>query len=101
MPAAAAPFDSQAFTAANGIQCAYILAFGRLGTNALVNYLPGLRIGKKLQSQSLLSGEIVLVFGADALSARYAQALKFAGVSAQVLPASVIWVGLWCIAQIV
>ena len=111
MPAADAPFDLQAFVqglalARQGkglLQTAFsvrtLSLFDRLGANALTSYLSGLLIGEEIQIQSLLPGETVLVVGADALSARYAQALEFAGARAQVVPASVTWTGLWCIAQ--
>lgn len=73
--------------------------FDRLGANALTSYLSGLLIGEEIHSQSLLPGETLLVLGADALSARYAQALEFAGAKVQIVPASVTWTGLWCIGQ--
>ena len=68
--------------------------FQRLDSAALPSYLSGLVIGEELKSQGLQPGETVLVLGADALAARYAQALNIVGVTAQAVDVGVTWLGL-------
>jgi 2-dehydro-3-deoxygalactonokinase len=64
----------------------------------LHSYLSGLLIGEELRSQSLQAGETIQVMGADALSARYVQALLMRGIKAQRVDAAAIWRGLQAIA---
>jgi len=66
--------------------------FGRLTPPQSASYLSGLLIGEELRTQPL-EQEVVLI-GAPALAARYALALKAAGVSTRTLGAEATWAGL-------
>ena len=73
--------------------------FNRMGTEALPSYLSGLVIGEELKSQTLPRGEPVVVMGAEALTARYEQALAQLGVPVQRVGAGATWRGLRAIAD--
>jgi len=73
--------------------------FGRMATEALPSYLSGLVIGEELKSQRLPRGEPVVVMGAEALTARYEQALAQLGVPVQRVGAGATWRGLRAIAD--
>lgn len=73
--------------------------FNRMATDALPSYLSGLVIGEELKSQSLQRGDAVVVMGAEALTARYEQALAQLGVSVQRVGAGATWRGLRAIAD--
>ncbi|MGH8848394.1 MAG: 2-dehydro-3-deoxygalactonokinase, partial [Polaromonas sp.] len=55
--------------------------FKRMASDALPSYLSGLVIGEELKSQTLQRGDAVVVMGAEALTARYEQALAQLGVA--------------------
>ncbi|WP_411878811.1 2-dehydro-3-deoxygalactonokinase [Polaromonas sp. YR568] len=73
--------------------------FNRMSTKALPSYLSGLVIGEELKSQTLPRGEPVVVMGAEALTARYEQALSQLGVPVQRVGAGATWRGLRAIAD--
>jgi 2-dehydro-3-deoxygalactonokinase len=73
--------------------------FGRMASEALPSYLSGLVIGEELKSQTLPRGEPVVVMGAEALTARYEQALAQLGVPVQRVGAGATWRGLRAIAD--
>lgn len=73
--------------------------FNRMATDALPSYLSGLVIGEELKSQTLQCGDAVVVMGAEALTARYEQALAQLGVSVQRVGAGATWRGLRAIAD--
>lgn len=73
--------------------------FNRMATEALPSYLSGLVIGEELKSQQLPRGEPVVVMGAEALTARYEQALAQLGVPVQRVGAGATWRGLRAIAN--
>jgi len=73
--------------------------FKRMATNALPSYLSGLVIGEELKCQRLESGDRVVVVGAEALTKKYAQALRQLGVSAQCVDNQATWHGLRAIAD--
>jgi 2-dehydro-3-deoxygalactonokinase len=73
--------------------------FNRMETDALPSYLSGLVIGEELRSQTLQHGDAVVVMGAQALTARYEQALAQLGVSVQRVGADATWRGLRAIAD--
>lgn len=73
--------------------------FNRMATDALPSYLSGLVIGEELKSQTLPRGEPVVVMGAEALTARYEQALAQLGVPVQRVGAGATWQGLRAIAD--
>lgn len=73
--------------------------FNRMGTAALPSYLSGLVIGEELKAQTLPRGEPVVVMGAEALTARYEQALAQLGVPVQRVGAGATWRGLRAIAD--
>jgi 2-dehydro-3-deoxygalactonokinase len=73
--------------------------FSRMATEALPSYLSGLVIGEELKSQQLPRGEPVVVMGAEALTARYEQALAQLGVPVQRVGAGATWRGLRAIAN--
>lgn len=72
--------------------------FKRLPSDALPSYLSGLVIGEEVKCQDLPLGQTVLVLGADALSARYTQALAIVGATVQKVDVGVTWQGLEAIA---
>lgn len=73
--------------------------FQRMATDALPSYLSGVVIGEELKSQPLARGERVVVMGAEALTARYEQALGQLGVTVQRVGAGATWCGLRAIAD--
>ena len=73
--------------------------FQRMATDALPSYLSGVVIGEELKSQPLARGERVVVMGAEALTARYEQALAQLGVTVQRVGAGATWCGLRAIAD--
>ena len=73
--------------------------FKRMASDALPSYLSGLVIGEELKSQSLQHGDSVVVMGAQALTARYEQALAQLGVSVQRMGDNATWRGLRAIAD--
>lgn len=73
--------------------------FNRMATEVLPSYLSGLVIGEELKSQQLPRGEPVVVMGAEALTARYEQALAQLGVPVQRVGAGATWRGLRAIAD--
>jgi 2-dehydro-3-deoxygalactonokinase len=66
--------------------------FERLAPAPSASYLSGLLIGEELRVQS--PGREVVLIGAPALTARYALALKQAGVATRTLGAEATWAGL-------
>ena len=70
-----------------------------MASDALPSYLSGLVIGEELKSQSLQHGDSVVVMGAQALTARYEQALAQLGVSVQRMGDNATWRGLRAIAD--
>ncbi len=73
--------------------------FRQMAPGALPSYLSGLVIGEELKHQQLPTGEPVVLMGAEALTARYAQALAMLGVPVQRVGASATWRGLRAIAD--
>lgn len=73
--------------------------FKRMATNALPSYLSGLVIGEELKCQRFESGDSVVVVGAEALTKKYAQALRQLGVSTQCVDNQATWHGLRAIAD--
>jgi 2-dehydro-3-deoxygalactonokinase len=73
--------------------------FKRMAPDALPSYLSGLVIGEELRGQSLTRGDSVVIVGADALVARYEQALALLGVSCQRAGSNATWLGLQAIAH--
>jgi 2-dehydro-3-deoxygalactonokinase len=73
--------------------------FNRMTADALPSYLSGLVIGEELKSQTLPRGEPVVVMGAEALTARYEQALAQLGVPVRRVGAGATWRGLRAIAD--
>jgi 2-dehydro-3-deoxygalactonokinase len=73
--------------------------FNRMAAEALPSYLSGLVIGEELKSQKLPRGGPVVVMGAEALTARYEQALAHLGVTVQRVGAGATWRGLRAIAN--
>lgn len=73
--------------------------FDRMAPDALQSYLSGLVIGEELKSQPLQGGDTIAVVGADALTARYAQALTQRGVNVKRIGADAAWLGLRAIAD--
>lgn len=73
--------------------------FNRMATEALPSYLSGLVIGEELKSQQLPRGEPVVVMGAEALTARYEQALAQLDVPVRRVGAGATWRGLRAIAD--
>ena len=73
--------------------------FNRMTADALPSYLSGLVIGEELKSQTLPRGQPVVVMGAEALTARYEQALAQLGVPVQRVGAGATWRGLRAIAD--
>ena len=73
--------------------------FKRMAADALPSYLSGLVIGEELRCQALSRGDSVVIVGADALVARYEQALALLGVTCQRVGSSATWLGLSAIAQ--
>jgi len=71
----------------------------RMAAHALPSYLSGLVIGEELRCQALKPGDSVVIVGADALVARYEQALALLGVSSQRAGSSATWRGLSAIAH--
>jgi 2-dehydro-3-deoxygalactonokinase len=73
--------------------------FKRMAPDALPSYLSGLVIGEELRCQALARGDSVVIAGADALAARYEQALALLGVTCQQTGSNATWLGLRAIAQ--
>ena len=73
--------------------------FQRMAADALPSYLSGLVIGEELRGQSLTRGDSVVIVGADALVARYEQALALLGVTCQRVGSNATWLGLRAIAK--
>jgi 2-dehydro-3-deoxygalactonokinase len=73
--------------------------FKRLAPAALPSWLSGLVIGEEIKSQQLRRSEKVVVMGAEALTARYEEALALCGVSVQRVGAGATWRGLHTIAK--
>lgn len=73
--------------------------FKTMAPDALPSYLSGLVIGEELRCQALERGDSVVVVGADALVARYEQALALLGVTCQRAGSGATWLGLRTIAQ--
>lgn len=73
--------------------------FKRMPADALPSYLSGLVIGEELKGQALQRGDTVVVMGAQALAARYGQALTQLGVSVQRVGSGATWSGLHAIAD--
>ncbi|MDI1237584.1 MAG: 2-dehydro-3-deoxygalactonokinase [Polaromonas sp.] len=73
--------------------------FKRMGSDTLPSYLSGLVIGEELKGQNLQRGESVVLMGAEALTARYEQALVQLGVTVRRVGASATWRGLRAIAD--
>lgn len=73
--------------------------FRQMAPGALPSYLSGLVIGEELKHQQLPRDEPVVLMGAEALTARYAQALAMLGVPVQRVGAGATWCGLRAIAD--
>lgn len=73
--------------------------FQRMAPEALPSYLSGLVIGEELKAQNLQRGDAVVLMGAEALTARYEQALAQLGVTVSRVGASATWRGLRAIAD--
>ena len=73
--------------------------FKRMAPDALPSYLSGLVIGEELKGQNLQRGESVVLMGAEALTARYEQALAQLGVTVRRVGASATWRGLRAMAD--
>jgi 2-dehydro-3-deoxygalactonokinase len=73
--------------------------FKRMPPDALPSYLSGLVIGEELRCQALKRGDSVVIVGAEALVARYEQALALLGVNCQRVGSNATWLGLQAIAQ--
>jgi 2-dehydro-3-deoxygalactonokinase len=73
--------------------------FNRMTTQALPSYLSGLVIGEELKAQTLKPGDAVVLMAAEALTARYQQALGQLGVSVKRVGADATWRGLRAIAD--
>jgi 2-dehydro-3-deoxygalactonokinase len=73
--------------------------FKRMAADALPSYLSGLVIGEELRCQALQTGDHVIIVGADALVARYEQALAWLGVTFQRAGSNATWQGLQTISQ--
>jgi 2-dehydro-3-deoxygalactonokinase len=73
--------------------------FNRMTTEQLPSYLSGLVIGEELKSQTLRTGDTVVVMGADLLTLRYEQALTQLGVAVKRVGADATWRGLRAIAD--
>jgi 2-dehydro-3-deoxygalactonokinase len=71
--------------------------FERLAPVPSASYLSGLLIGEELRTQS--PGREVVLIGAPALTARYALALKQAGVATRTLGAEATWAGLAAVGE--
>ena len=113
LPAADPPHDVDAFkqgvTVALGgeglLHTAFstrtLSLFKRMAADALPSYLSGLLIGEELRGQRLQRGDTVIVMGAEALAARYEQALTLLGVSCRQVGSQATWRGLRAIADTV
>ena len=111
MPADDPPPDAEAF--AQGVAYALrgdgllhtafstrtLALFKQMATDALPSYLSGLVIGDELRCQSLTCGDSVVIVGADALAARYEQALALLGVTCRRAGSNATWQGLRAIAK--
>ena len=111
LPAAEPPHDADAFE--QGVTVALrgegllhtafsvrtLALFKRMAPDALPSYLSGLVIGEELRCQALKRGDNVVIVGADALVARYEQALALLGVTCQQSGSNATWLGLRAIAQ--
>ena len=111
LPAADAPHDPYAFD--QGVKYALrgegllhtafsvrtLALFKRMAADALPSYLSGLVIGEELRGQRLQRGDMVIVIGAEALVARYEQALSLLGVSCRQVGSQATWRGLRAIAD--
>ena len=73
--------------------------FERMSRDRLPSYLSGLVIGEELKAQKLQTGESVVLMGAEALTARYEQALAQLGVSVRRVGTGATWRGLRAIAD--
>ena len=73
--------------------------FKRMAADALPSYLSGLVIGEELRGQHLQRGDTVIVMGAEALAARYEQALRLLGVTCRQVGSQATWQGLRAIAN--
>ena len=73
--------------------------FDRLPANALASYLSGVLIGEELRVQpfSDTDREVILI-GSDALTERYALALKARSIAVRLLGAEATWAGLHALA---
>ena len=111
LPAADPPHDADAFE--QGVTYALrgegllhtafsvrtLALFKRMAADALPSYLSGLVIGEELRGQHLQRGDTVIVMGAEALAARYEQALTLLGVSCRQVGSQATWQGLRAIAN--
>lgn len=68
--------------------------FERLSPTASASYLSGLLIGEELRTQSLVGVREVVLIGTPELTARYALALRTAGIETRTLGAEATWAGL-------
>ena len=113
LPAAEPPHDAAAFE--QGVTVALrgegllhtafsartLALFQRMAADALPSYLSGLVIGEELRGQRLQRGDTVIVMGAEALAARYEQALRLLGVTCRQVGSQATWRGLRAIADTV
>lgn len=72
---------------------------GQRSEVGLHSYLSGLLIGEELRAQGDRLPEEVLLIGAEALTERYAQALRLLGVASRCFDSRATWAGLQAIAQ--
>ena len=68
--------------------------FDRMQAGELSSYLSGLLIGEELRTQSTRAGGDLVLIGAQALTERYALALRSSGTTARTLGTEATWAGL-------
>lgn len=72
--------------------------FDRMPAESLASYLSGLVIGEELRAHGEVEQSVVLI-GSDALTQRYALALRVLGTEARRLGSEASWRGLWALAR--
>ena len=72
--------------------------FDRMPADAMASYLSGLVIGEELRAHGEVEQSVVLI-GNEALTGRYALALRVLGTEARRLGSEATWRGLWALAR--
>lgn len=102
----AAPLDEDAFAQGvarsgnghgllhNAFGARTLALFDRMRAAPLASYLSGLLIGEELRAQPLDADREIVLIGSDALTRRYALALRANGVASRTLGAEATWAGL-------